>query len=53
MSKTKQNKAPRNWIAKKMIEDGIGKSSIMKDRRDRRAKEHEDDWKDDWKKGDW
>jgi hypothetical protein len=42
-------RTPRNWTKRQMILDRVGQSQFMKDRRDRRALEGEDDWKkEDW-----
>jgi hypothetical protein len=44
-----QKRSPRNYVRKQMILDKIGQSFFMKDRRDKRAFEHEKDWeKEDW-----
>lgn len=40
--------APRNNVAKGMIEAGTGQGGPTRDRRDRRANERERNWKNDW-----
>lgn len=48
-AKIKKRVKIRSWMAHRMIVNRIGTNSAgpMRDRRDRRAKEHEKDWEDE------
>lgn len=47
-SSRKQPRNMRNFEAKRMIVEGVGRGGPMRDRRDRRASERNRNWQQDW-----
>lgn len=46
--KPRQQKKPRNYVARDMIINGTGKGGPMRDRRDRRSKDARNSWRKEW-----